>query len=118
MKNRNFLAIMILLSVILITGCQNNAPNPVAETPNTMPPSIMVDGEIYSTTGIQMPIEPVESTIKTVSSVIKGTELPSSDGEINFPIPDTQYAKINDREIYIVVLIDLDWVKFERSNSH
>lgn len=59
-----------------------------------------------------MPIEPDESVIKTVTSVIKGTELPSKEGEINFPILDVKYAKIIDTEEYVVVIMDLEWVRF------
>lgn len=93
----------------------NNSPtNIIIETPNTIPPSIMVDGEIYYSTGKESPIEPDESIIMNATSVIKGVELPSKDGEINFPKPDAKYAKINDYEEYVVVLMDLEWVRFEK----
>jgi len=37
-------------------GCDTRKD--VSETPNTMSPSIMADGELYSTTEGEMPIEP------------------------------------------------------------
>lgn len=92
---------------------KNSPTDVLIESPNTIPPSIMVDGEIYSSTGRESPIEPDESEIKNVTSVIKGIELPSKEGEINFPAPDAKYAKINDYEQYVVVLMDLEWVRFE-----
>ncbi len=76
----------------------------------------MVDGELYFSTGDEIPIEPDESVIKTATLVIKVTELPSKDGEINFPIPDTKYAKIIDAEKYVVVIMDLEWVIFKKKS--
>lgn len=112
MKKRLFLLSILIVTLLFTVGCQKDTPVP--ETPNTMPPSIMVDGELYYSTGEEMPIEPDESVIKTVTSVINGAELPSKDGEINFPIIDAKYAKINDYEEYVVVNMDLEWVKFEK----
>ncbi len=110
---KEFLLMSILVVTLLFTiGCEKEVP--IAETPNTMPPSIMVDGELYFSTGEEMPIEPDESEIRTVTSVINGSELPSKDGEINFASRETKYAKINDYEEYIVVLLDSEWVKFEK----
>jgi len=110
-------ALMILSIFVMLSfmGCdkQKNA----SETPNSLPPSIMVDGELFITTGSELPIEPAESAIKTASSVIKETELPSKDGEINFPVPDAKYAKINDKEEYVVVMMDKEWVKFAKKES-
>ncbi|HZJ99383.1 MAG TPA: DUF4431 domain-containing protein, partial [Tissierellaceae bacterium] len=93
---------------------KNSPTDVLIETPNTMPPSIMVDGDIYSSAGKESPIEPAESIIMNVTSVIKGIGLPSKEGEINFPAPDAKYAKINDYEQYVVVLVDLEWVRFEK----
>ena len=105
-------SILIVLSLI---GCDTEDITP--ETPSTMPPSIMVDGEIYSTTGEERPIEPDEGQIKSVVSVVKETELPSNEGEINFPAPNAKYAKINDYEWYVVVSNNSEWVKFEKRDN-
>jgi len=106
------LSILVMLSLI---GCDTQKDAP--KTPNTMPPSIMVDGGLYSTTGEEVPIEPDESVIKTATSVINGTELPSKEGEINFPVSSARYAKINDSEEYVVVMMDLEWVRFEKKDN-
>lgn len=123
--NNNKILIGICAILLFVIGgfiCWNasssttkNSPTDVLiETPNTMPPSIMVDGDIYSSAGKESPIEPAESIIMNVTSVIKGSGLPSKEGEINFPAPDAKYAKINDYEQYVVVLVDLEWVRFEK----
>lgn len=124
MKKITLLTIILIIIVLITVGCSNTTKespletNTDAETPNTMPPSIMVDGELYFSTGEEMPIEPGESAIKTVTSVIKGTELPSKDGEINFPVLDAKYAKINDYEEYVVIIMDLEWVRFEKRQDY
>ena len=74
-------------------------------------PSIMVDNELFYYTGEPLPVEPAEEAIKKIASVVLTTDTPSRNGEINMPYPDTEYAKIED---YVVVLIDHEWVKFER----
>ncbi len=123
LEKRILLITLVFVLMILSFGCINDiippedfeSSKPVAEIPNTMPPSIMIDEELYSTTGEQMVIEPDESVIKTTTSVIKGTELPSKDGQINFPVEkNTKYAKINDIEGYVVVLMDSEWVRFNK----
>lgn len=99
-------AILLLSIFVMLTfmGCEGKKIAP--ETSNSLPPSIMVEGELYVTTGLELPIEPAESEIKKITAVIKETELPSKDGEINFQAPDARYAKINDPVEYVVVLMD------------
>lgn len=112
MRRFNVIALIIFAMLSLI-GCNRDVATP--ETPNTMTPSIMVDGELYSSTGKEMPVEPDESVIKTVSSVVKSTELPSNEGEINVPAPNAKYAKINDYEgEYVVVSLPSEWVRYDK----
>lgn len=56
--------------------------------------------------------------IRPVISVIKETELPAKDGEINFPVPDAKYTKINDTEVYVVAMQNSEWVKFTKESEH
>ena len=111
---RTFSLIVLLFFILLsFIGCNKEVITP--ETPNTMPPSIMVDGELYSSTGKEMPVEPDESVIKTVTSVVKSTEMPSNEGEINVPAPNARYAKINDFEgEYVVVSLPSEWVRYDK----
>ena len=109
------LLVLSILGVLIIIGCDKQ--HPTAEVPNTMRPSIVVDGELFSTTGNSSPIEPDESVIKTVISVISGTEMPLNEGEINFPQPGTKYAKIQGNEEYVVVMIDLEWIQFDKNTD-
>lgn len=107
-------ALMLLLILVMISflGCESKKS--ASETPNSLPPSIMVDGELFTSTGLLLPIEPDESAVKTITSVIKETNLPSKDGEINFPGSDAKYAKIKEAVEYVVVLMDQEWMKFEK----
>lgn len=107
-------AIQLLSILVMLTfiGCEGKKIAP--ETSNSLSPSIMVEGELYVTTGLELPIEPAESEIKKITAVIKETELPSKDGEINFQAPDARYAKINDPVEYVVVLMDKEWMKFDK----
>ncbi|WP_409229482.1 immunoglobulin-like domain-containing protein [Gudongella sp. SC589] len=112
MKRFTLIVISIFIMFSFI-GCGTEEATP--EIPNTMPPSIMVDGELYFSTGEERPIEPDESEIKTVTSVVKGTELPSNEGEINVPAPNAKYAKINDYEgEYVVVSLPSEWVRYDK----
>lgn len=109
------LLVLSILGVLIIIGCDNQ--HDIPDVPNTMRPSIVVDGELFSTTGNSSPIEPDESVIKTVISVISGTEMPLNEGEINFPQPGTKYAKIQGNEEYVVVMIDLEWIRFDKNTD-
>lgn len=111
MKNS---ALMLLLVLVLMSFLGCGSKNSASETPSTLPPSIMVEGELFTATGLLLPLEPDESAIKKVTSVIKGNELPSKDGEVNFPDPDAKYAKIKESVEYVVVLRDQEWMKFEK----
>lgn len=106
--------IMLLLFLVMISflGCASKKT--ASETPNSLPPSIMVEGELFTTTDLLLPIEPEESAIKKITSVTNETKLPSKEGEINFQAPDARYAKITDPEAYVVILVDKEWVKFEK----
>ena len=107
------LIVLIIFAMLSLVGWNRDVATP--ETPNTMPPSIMVDGELYSSTGKEMPVEPDESVIKTVTSVVESTELPSNEGEINVPAPNAKYAKINDYEgEYVVVSLPSEWVRYDK----
>lgn len=110
--------ILILLSILMMVSfIACDTQKDATEAPNIMPPSIIVDGELYSTTGEEMSIEPDESVIKTATSVINGIGLPSKEGEINFPVLNAKYAKINDTKEYVVVMIDFEWVRFEKRDT-
>lgn len=109
---RKLSILLMILGLFLLAACEGPS-TPVAETPNTMPPSIVVGGEIYYTTGKEIPIEPIEEAIQKITRVVTSKELPREEGEINFPLEDALYAKINDGEEYVVVLMAHEWVKFE-----
>lgn len=104
---------ILMIGLFLFTGCSASS-EPAPETPNTMQPAIFVEGELYYTTGMEMPIEPAEEAIKKVTGVTDHRELPKKEGEINFPVEDAVYARISDGKEYVVVLIESEWVRFEK----
>lgn len=60
------IAIMILSLFVMLTfvGCERQKS--ASEVINSLPPSIMVDKDLYTTTGQVIPIEPAEGEIKAV----------------------------------------------------
>lgn len=114
---------ILILALILIGfyGCNpasKNSQESSPEVPNTMPPSIFVDGAVYSTTGEEIPIEPDPSNIKTASGIVPGSRFPAKDGEINFPLENASYAHITDSEEYVVVSINNEWQKFIKNANY
>lgn len=112
-KMKKLLSLVAILGLFLLSGCEEPS-TPIAETPNTMHPAIVVDGDLYYTTGLEIPIEPGEEVIQEITRVVDPKELPKEEGEINFPVEDAKYAKIIDGEEYVVVLISNEWVRFEK----
>jgi len=86
-----------------------------AESPNILPPAIVVDGTRYVSTGREMPAEIDPSAIiGTVTGVVHGSQQPTEEGVINFPAPDAVYARVADG---IAVRIEHEWVLFTLANE-
>lgn len=120
MRFRRLQYLLAMIVVLLITGCgtgnsvTQNKNRPISETPNTMVPSIFVDGQVYSVTSIVRLIEPVTSEIKQVASMVSSSQIPKQEGEINFPLDNGIYVHINEEKDYVVVLMDQKWRVFEK----
>jgi len=121
---RKFTLLMIsVLFGLFIIGCntQKEIPGPsdegYPEVAYDMHPAIMVDGELYFSTGEILAVEMDQSVIQTVSSVTSSNKLPTKDGEINFPFPDAKYAKITGDMVYVVVMVDLEWEKYVKETD-
>ena len=101
------LTAILLLAVLLISGCANTEP----QTPNTMPPSVMIDGTLYQTTGKQMPGEVDPSAIAgAIDETVSPSTLPEENGQSNFGEAGMKYAFTQDG---LVVLTDNEWTLFE-----
>lgn len=110
---KRILAIALAFIILLALAACRKAQQ--AETPNTQVPSIMVGGEIYRTTGKQLPGEVDESAILGyVQSVVHGSQLPQEEGQANFPIEDAPYAMTGDG---LVVLVENEWTLFQRTEA-
>lgn len=91
---------------MLITGC---AKESTPEIPNTMPPSVMIDGQLYQTTGRQMPIEVEPSVMEELSETVPSSQLPCKDGQSNWDEATVKYAFVEDG---LVVLLGNEWTLF------
>lgn len=109
---------ILLLSVlfgIFIIGCDEKKEVPEnQEGPWDRRPAIMVDGELYLSTGEIVQVELDPDTAKTVTKVVPSSTLPTKEGEINFPMPEARYAKRGEDALYVAVLVGSEWEKFEK----
>ncbi len=81
-------------------------------SPNTMIPSIMLDGCLYYNTGDKFDVDGVDlSAVSYIKSVISGSEYPKENGEINFPCKNAKYLEI---EQGVAIEINGDWVIFSK----
>ena len=104
---RQFAVILLLISILSLSGCHKEP-----STPNALRPSIMYNGEIYCSTGKQMPGEVAEDAIiGEITSTVPLSQWPEEDGQANFDILGAAYANTSDG---IVVFIDNEWTLFEK----
>ena len=102
-----FLGILMIVSLV---ACGEKNVN----TPNATIPSIVYNGELYYTTGKQVPAEVDESAIVgKVVSVVPLSELPKEEGQANFGEVDIPYALISEG---LVVKVNNEWTMFEKDN--
>ena len=84
---------------------------PAPDTPNATVPSIIYCGDLYRTTGKQIPAEVDESAIVgTICSVVPLSQFPAQEGESNFGQIGDPYALTADG---LLVLMDNEWTLFE-----
>ena len=106
--------ILAALCIFLIVGCSKSEQG-VPDTPNTMVPSIIYEGDLYRTTGKEIPAEVDESAIVgEISSIVPLTELPTKEGEANFGQIGDQFAITSDG---LLVKMNHEWVVFELSEA-
>ena len=85
------------------------------DTPNAMVPSIVYEGNLYRTTGKQIPAEVDDSAIVgCISSVVPLSQLPSNEGEANFGEVGDPYAITSDG---LLVIMGREWILFELAES-
>lgn len=85
------------------------------DAPNAMVPSIVYEGNLYRTTGKQIPAEVDDSAIVgRISSVVSLSQLPSNEGEANFGEVGDPYARTSDG---LLVIMGHEWILFELSES-
>ena len=73
---RQFAVILLLISILSLSGCHKEP-----STPKALVPSIMYNGEIYCSTGKQMPGEVAEDAIiGEITSTVPLSQWPEEDG--------------------------------------
>lgn len=102
--------LFLIMIVLELSGCQNKA-----STPNACVPSVMYNGDIYCTTGKQLPGEVAENAIiGKITSTVSLSQWPEEDGQANFDGLDSPYAITSDG---FVVLLDNEWTLFETRDT-
>ena len=103
-------AVLILPCLVVFTGCAAKEPS-AADTPDAMVPAIIYGGNLYRTTGKQIPAEVDPSAIVgEIRSVVPLTQLPAREGEANFGQIGDPYAMTADG---LLVSMNQEWVVFE-----
>jgi len=94
---------LLLMSIFIFTGCvlENKDSDETVltpDSPNTLPPSVMLNDIIYINSGINISDEIEESKIiGYITSVVPLTEWPAKNGETNFAqLKDAPYAEYED----------------------
>lgn len=107
---KRYIATLCLVMIVLgLSGCHKEESSP--NTPNTYPPSVMYNGDIYCTTGKQIVGEVAEDAIiGRITSTVSLTQWPEEDGQANFDGLDSPYAITSDG---FVVLFNNEWTLFE-----
>ncbi len=108
---KKFIALcLVLLLALSLVGCgKKESEEP--ETPNALVPSIMYNGEIYGTTGRQIPAEVDASAYAgKVTSTVPLSEWPSEEGQANFGEVGIPYAMTSEG---FAVLMNNEWTVFE-----
>ena len=97
----------IVAVIFVLGGCAAKESN----TPDALVPAVMVDGQVYCTTGEEFPGEVEESALLgEISSVVPLSQWPEKEGEANFGETGTPYARTEDG---LVVLVDQEWTLFK-----
>ena len=82
-----------------------------ADTPDATIPLIMYEGNLYRTTGKQIPAEVDGSAIVGyIKAVVPLSQLPSNEGEANFGQVGDPYALTRDG---LLVIVNNEWTLFE-----
>lgn len=109
--------VLIVVSIVIVIFIIGLITNPKSDEATTWDrrPMIMVNGELYLDTGKEIPVEIDESAIiGEISSSVDQSEKPTEEGQTNFGNIGAKYAHFEDN---IVVLINNEWVLFEKEVS-
>ena len=102
--------VLVLLCAVGLIACDIKEQT-AANTPNATMPSLVYEGNLYRTTGKQIPATVDETAIVGhISSVVPLSQLPAKEGEANFGEIGDPYALTADG---LLVSVDNQWTIFE-----
>lgn len=102
--------VLVLLCTVGLIACDTKEQT-AANTPDATVPSLVYEGNLYRTTGKQIPAAVDETAIVGhISSVVPLSQLPSKEGEANFGEVGDPYALTSDG---LIVSVDNQWTIFE-----
>lgn len=113
-------AIHSAIAIIIIVFCVKcfysiNEPEIPAEEPNACLPVIMVDDNLYYIAGSRISVEIDENDYYgKIISVVANDEVPTINGQANFPLEGAPYVKYQDG---IAVLTDEEWHIFRMQDD-
>lgn len=94
--------IVMLSFLFLLCGCQKTEDRQL----------ICVEGDLYVSTGLEMPVEMDPSSyLGTISSSVEPGQVPTEEGQSNFGNVGEIYARFGEG---LAVVINHEWVKFVR----
>lgn len=103
--------ILSLTFVLALAGCSKAENNDTPNIPNALVPAVMYDGEIYCTTGKQIPVEVDDSAIVgEVTSIVPLSQWPNEEGQANFGGEGMSLAVTSSG---FLVLVENEWTLFE-----
>ncbi len=110
---------LLIAMLILFCSCATRETEAPSSTPNTLPPTLMVDNTLYTSTGKILVAEPApEAIVGTIESVVHGSSFPTENGQANFPAEGAEYVYINDSvHKGILVSINNEWTYFEARDN-
>ena len=108
---RHLIYVFLLLLIIGNGGCKAETIQNGISQPNAFPPSFLVDGVLYCSTGVEVDIDEDKSErLGEITSVGDAFKKPTQNGQANIAVKDAPYVKHQDG---IALLWDGKWILFE-----
>lgn len=106
---------LLLAFLLALVGCGKGENIETPNTPNALVPAVMYNGEIYYTTGEQIPAEVDESAIVgEITSVVPLSQWPNENEQANFGDVGASLAVTSEG---FLVMVNNEWTIFEKQRN-